>query len=61
MATICILIGAMETILVNGFLASFLSIFFSLYSCMYKKARRVNDTGQMDWGMNNIKQCKWHY
>ena len=55
MVTICIFIGAMETILVNGFLASFLSIFFSLYSCIHKKARRVNDSGQIDWGMNKIK------
>ena len=55
MATNCIFIGAMETILVNGFFASFLSIFFSLYSWVHKKARRVNDSGQMDWGINKIK------
>ena len=50
-----IFIGAMETILVVGFLAFFLSIFFSLYSSIKKKARMVNDSGHMGWGMNKIK------
>ena len=55
MATICIFIGAMEKFWLIGFLAFFLSIFFSLYSCINKKARRVNDLGQMGWGMNKIE------
>ena len=49
------LLGPWKQLWPIGFLAFFLSIFFSLYSCTNKKARRVNDSGQMDWGMNKIK------